>query len=157
MRTLEQWLDEYGVSHKNPTNKLLHWICVPLIALALAAALKTIPWGHGNVNAATVVGVLVLLYYFRLSWRLALGMTVIFALAYWLIFALHQALGFNLLWLAIAVFVVAWVGQFIGHHVEKKRPSFLKDLQFLLIGPLWLLDAAYRKAEIPTGRAMPAR
>ncbi|NKF21460.1 DUF962 domain-containing protein [Solimonas marina] len=152
MKRLEDWLDEYTVSHRNPTNKLLHWICVPLIALAIAAALKVIPWGHGDLNALTVVGVLVLLYYFRLSWRLALGMTGVFLLAYWLIASLHAAMGLNLLWLAIGVFVVAWIGQFIGHHVEKARPSFFKDLQFLLIGPLWLLDAAYRKMALPTGR-----
>jgi uncharacterized membrane protein YGL010W len=152
MRNLAQWLDEYSASHRNPTNKLLHWICVPLIAFSAACALKVIPFGHGNINAATVVGVVTLLYYFRLSWRLALGMTVIFALAYWAVVALHVALGPQLLWLAIAIFVLAWVGQFIGHHVERARPSFFKDLQFLLIGPLWLLDAVYRSMSIPTGR-----
>lgn len=152
MRTLEQWLDEYSASHRNPTNKLMHWICVPLIAFSIACALKVIPLGGGYVNATTVVGLLALLYYFRLSWRLASGMTVIFLLAYWLIVTLHQALGFGLLWLAIAVFVAAWAGQFYGHHVERARPSFFKDLQFLMIGPLWLLDAVYRHWEIPTGR-----
>ncbi|HET8883243.1 MAG TPA: Mpo1-like protein [Solimonas sp.] len=152
MRTLAQWLDEYSASHRNPTNKLLHWICVPLIAFSIAGALKVVPVGHGNVNLATIVGVLTLLYYFRLSWRLALGMTAIFLLAYWLIVALHAALGVQLLWLSVAIFVIAWIGQFIGHHVERARPSFFKDLQFLLIGPLWLLDAVYRSMSIPTGR-----
>lgn len=152
MKTLDQWMDEYGASHRNATNKLLHWICVPLIAWSLAAALKTIPWTYGDLNAASVVGMLTLAYYFRLSWRLALGMTVIFASAYRTIVDLHAALGIGLLWLAIAVFVAAWIGQFIGHHVEKQRPSFFKDLQFLLIGPLWLLDAVYRRLEWPTGR-----
>lgn len=156
MRTLAQWLDEYSASHRNPTNKLLHWICVPPIVFAVACALKVAPVGHGNFNAATFVGVLTLLYYFRLSWRLALGMTVIFAMAYWAVVALHAALGMNLLWLAIAIFVLAWVGQFVGHHVEGARPSFFKDLQFLLIGPLWLLDALYRSMSIPTGRGAAA-
>lgn len=156
MRTLAQWLDEYSASHRNPTNKLLHWICVPLIVFSIVCALKVIPLGHGNFNAATFVGVLTLLYYFRLSWRLALGMTVIFALVYWGVVALHAALGLNLLWLSVAIFVLAWVGQFIGHHVERARPSFFKDLQFLLIGPLWLLDAVYRSMSIPTGRSAAA-
>jgi uncharacterized membrane protein YGL010W len=50
------------------------------------------------------------------------------------------------LWLtSVTIFAVAWIGQFIGHAIEGKRPSFLEDLQFLLIGPLWLLAAAYRK------------
>jgi uncharacterized membrane protein YGL010W len=51
------------------------------------------------------------------------------------------------LWLtSLAIFVVAWIGQFIGHHIEGKRPSFFKDVQFLMIGPLWLMAAAYRRA-----------
>ena len=152
MRNLAQWLDEYSASHRNPTNKLLHWTCVPLIVFSIAAALKVAPVGHGHINLATIVGALTLLYYFRLSWRLALGMTAIFLFAYWLIVSLHAALGMQLLWLSIAIFVVAWIGQFIGHHVERARPSFFKDLQFLLIGPLWLLDAVYRSMSIPTGR-----
>lgn len=156
MRNLAQWLDEYSASHRHPTNKLLHWICVPLIAFSIICALIVIPLGHGNFNAATFVGVVTLLYYFRLSWRLALGMTVIFALAYWGVVALHTAMGLNLLWLSIAIFVLAWVGQFVGHHVERARPSFFKDLQFLLIGPLWLLDAVYRSMSIPTGRSAAA-
>ncbi|NGY05329.1 DUF962 domain-containing protein [Solimonas terrae] len=156
MTNLSQWLDEYSASHRNPTNKLLHWICVPLIAFSIGAALKVAPIGYGHINLATIVGACALLYYFRLSWRLALGMTVIFLLAYWLIAALHAALGVELLWLSVAVFVLAWVGQFIGHHLERARPSFFKDLQFLLIGPLWLLDAAYRSMSIPTGRSVAA-
>src|SRR3546814_4512628 len=96
MRNLAQWLDEYSASHRNPTNKLLHWICVPLIAFSIACALKVIPVGHGNFNAATFVGVVTLLYYFRLSWRLALGMTAIFLLPYWSVIALHAALGLKI-------------------------------------------------------------
>src|SRR3546814_4173844 len=91
MRNLAQWLDEYSASHRNPTNKLLHWICVPLIAFSIACALKVIPVGHGNFNAATFVGVVTLLYYFRLSWRLALGMTAIFLLAYWAVIEIGRA------------------------------------------------------------------
>ena len=44
------------------------------------------------------------------------------------------------------VFVLAWIGQFIGHLIEGKRPSFFKDLQFLLIGPAWLMAFVYRAA-----------
>jgi len=157
MRTLAQWLDEYSASHRNPVNKLIHWICVPLIAFSIACALKVIPVGEGHVNATSVIGVLVLLYYFRLSWRLALGMTLVFAVSYWLVLLSEAAFpGLQLLWFALAIFVVAWIGQFYGHYVEKARPSFFKDLQFLLIGPLWLLDAAYRRWSIPTGRKVAA-
>jgi uncharacterized membrane protein YGL010W len=47
--------------------------------------------------------------------------------------------------LSIAVFVVAWIGQFIGHKIEGKKPSFLEDLRFLLIGPLFVLGFLYRR------------
>jgi uncharacterized membrane protein YGL010W len=54
------------------------------------------------------------------------------------------------LWLtSVVIFVVAWIGQFVGHALEGKRPSFFKDLQFLLIGPLWLLATAYRRFSVP--------
>jgi uncharacterized membrane protein YGL010W len=60
-----------------------------------------------------------------------------------------QSLPWPLWILCLALFVVAWIGQFIGHHYEGKRPSFLKDVQFLMIGPLWLLSFVYRKLRIP--------
>jgi uncharacterized membrane protein YGL010W len=37
----------------------------------------------------------------------------------------------------VGIFVVMWILQFVGHHVEGKKPSFLKDVQFLLVGPAW--------------------
>jgi uncharacterized membrane protein YGL010W len=51
--------------------------------------------------------------------------------------------------LALFVFVLAWIGQFIGHKIEGKKPSFIKDIQFLLIGPIWLLSDIYNKLKIP--------
>ena len=47
--------------------------------------------------------------------------------------------------LAIGVFVVAWIGQFIGHKIEGRRPSFLTDLVYLLVGPLWTLSKLYKR------------
>ena len=153
MTTLRQWLNEYQQSHHNPTNKLLHWICIPLIVFSLACALKAIPVGGDGFNVATLVGVLALAYYARLSWQLAAGMVVIFGAMYAGVLAVEQALGpAGLLWSAALIFVGAWIGQFIGHHIEGAKPSFFKDLQFLLIGPLWLLADVYRRLAIPMGR-----
>lgn len=148
MNTVQQWLDEYTSSHRNPANKGLHWVCVPLIVLSVACALKWLPVGDARFNAATVVGVLVLLYYFMLSWRLGLGMTLAFGLLYALVLRLEAIFGGDLLLVAVIIFVLSWIGQFIGHHIEGKRPSFLKDLQFLLIGPLWLLADLYRRLSL---------
>jgi uncharacterized membrane protein YGL010W len=150
MRTVSDWLNEYGASHQNPTNELLHWICVPLIVLTVFGLLWSVPvpllfsgispW----VNWATVAAFAALLYYLALSPALAAGLLIVFAV----LLAITQWLATFPwpLWLtSVTIFVVAWIGQFIGHAIEGKRPSFFKDLQFLLIGPLWLLAAAYRK------------
>jgi uncharacterized membrane protein YGL010W len=150
MRTVRDLLGEYGASHENPTNELLHWICVPLIVLTLFGLLWSVPvptlfasispW----VNWATVAAFAALLYYLTLSPRLAAGVLIAFAV----LLAITQWLATLPwpLWLtSITIFGIGWIGQFIGHAIEGKRPSFFKDLQFLLIGPLWLLAAVYRK------------
>jgi uncharacterized membrane protein YGL010W len=104
--------------------------------------------GSGIVplNWAVIALILVQVYYFRLSRRLGMGL-MLYNLA---MLGLTAAVEANSPWplwqVALAVFVLAWIGQFIGHVFEGKRPSFFKDLQFLLIGPAWLMSFAYRKA-----------
>ena len=151
MRTVADWLGEYGESHANPTNKLLHWLCVPAIVLAALGLLRTAPVPEAFVaispwlNWATLAAAAALVYYFALSPALAIGLLLSFmlllALTQWLV-----DLPWPLWATSLAIFVVAWIGQFIGHAIEGKRPSFFKDLQFLLIGPLWLVAAAYRRS-----------
>jgi uncharacterized membrane protein YGL010W len=154
MRTVTDWLGEYGASHANPTNKLMHWLCVPPIVLSVFGLLWSVPvpevfadlspW----MNWATLAAAAALTYYLALSPALAAGVLIAFIL----LLLVTQWLT-NLpwpLWLSsLAIFVIAWVGQFIGHAVEGKRPSFFKDVQFLLIGPLWLVAAAYRRLGLP--------
>ncbi len=149
MRTLHQWLDEYGDSHQNRTNKALHWVCVPVIVLCVFGLLASIPvpaavsiiapwfdWGIATAALAT-------LYYLKLSPLLAVGAGVCFALLFLVLRGL-EALPWPLWATCTALFVLAWIGQFIGHAIEGRRPSFFKDLQFLMIGPLWLLAFVYR-------------
>ncbi|MGH8456155.1 MAG: DUF962 domain-containing protein [Stenotrophobium sp.] len=152
MKTLNQWLNEYSESHLNPVNKTLHWLCIPQIVFAIWCGLKAIPLGGEWINPATVIGVLALAYYVRLSWRLALGVAGLFVLMYAGVVALQHVSGPYFLWVAAAIFIEALVGQFIGHHYEGARPSFFKDLQFLMIGPLWLLADVYRRLSIPVQR-----
>ncbi len=154
MRNVADWLGEYGDSHVDPTNKLLHWVCVPLIVLAAMGMLWSIPAPRALaavspwINWATLSAALALLYYALLSVRLAVGI----AIAFGVLFAILNALG-ELAWplwiTSLVIFAAAWIGQFIGHAIEGKRPSFFKDVQFLLIGPLWLLAALYRRLGIP--------
>lgn len=150
-KSLEQWLDEYGESHQNPVNKQIHWVCVPLILWSVLALLwhlgsSSLPW----FNAATLLILCSLVFYSRLSWTLTLGMGVITAVSIALIL-LYQffAPGLPLWAFALVVFTLAWVGQFVGHKIEGKKPSFFEDIQFLLIGPAWLMSFAYRRLGIP--------
>lgn len=150
MRTVGEWLGEYGESHANPTNKLLHWICVPPIVLSVMGLLWSVPvpaafasvspW----LNWATLFEVVAFVYYAALSPRLAFGIAVAFVVMFAIVNALAD-LPFPLWATSLVIFGAAWIGQFIGHAYEGKRPSFFKDVQFLLIGPLWLVAALYRR------------
>lgn len=150
MRSVDNWLNEYSDSHRNPTNELLHLVCVPAIVLAGLGFLWLLPVPafvaplSPPLNWASLAVALTLGYYFTLSPRLALGMLPLLALGLWLVNAL-QHLPLPLWATCLAIFVSAWIGQFVGHAVEGRRPSFFKDAQFLLIGPLWLLSFAYRR------------
>lgn len=153
MRNVHQWLQEYGVSHQNPTNKLIHWFCVPLIVLSVIGLLWSIPVPEAMsnispwLNFGTLMILLSLIYYSVLSVKLAIGMLVYSAI---MIAVLNWLDGFDLaLWkISLGIFVAAWIVQFIGHEIEGKKPSFFKDIQFLMIGPIWLLSFLYKKAGI---------
>jgi uncharacterized membrane protein YGL010W len=154
MRTVGEWLTEYGISHQNPTNKTLHWICVPAIVLSVLGLLWSIPAPQAFsalspwLNWASLTAAAAVVYYLVLSPSLALGVLGAFAVLLVIVQWLAQ-LPWPLWLTSLAIFVLAWIGQFIGHAVEGKRPSFFKDLQFLLIGPLWLLAALYRRFSLP--------
>jgi len=154
MRTALQWLDEYGASHRNPTNEALHWICVPVILWSVLGLLWITPFPSSIraampfANWASVVTLLAVIYYALLSLPLALGILPLLALMLWSIDALSRNAPAPLWLICATLFVLAWIGQFIGHAIEKKRPSFFKDLQFLLIGPMWLLANVYRRFAI---------
>lgn len=158
MRRIDELFQEYGQSHQNETNKAIHWVCVPLIFFSVVGLIASIPselvqrfLGEGNpyANWATVVMILVIIYYVSLSIPLGFGM-LLFSLVCLFGVRLINDSGLAPLWLvSIVIFVVAWIGQFYGHKVEGKKPSFLKDIQFLLIGPAWLMHFIYRKLRIP--------
>jgi uncharacterized membrane protein YGL010W len=155
MRKIDQLLNEYGGSHENRLNKLIHWICVPVIVWTVVALIWSIPfpWNIGSgivpVNWAVIALVLAQVYYFSLSRRLGMGLLLYNLAMLWLTAVIEQASPWPLWQVALAVFVLAWIGQFIGHVFEGKRPSFFKDVQFLLIGPAWLMSFVYRKIGYP--------
>ena len=148
MRTVNQWLEEYGESHKNETNKSIHWICVPAIFFSIVGLLYSIklPWiiDTHTVNVAMIAILLITLYYLRLSIMLGIGMFIFGVICLFIAHLIEKYVPAPLWIVCVIIFVLAWIGQFYGHHVEGKKPSFLKDIQFLLIGPMWLMSFIYR-------------
>jgi uncharacterized membrane protein YGL010W len=151
MRTAAQWLDDYGDSHRNHTNKALHWICVPVIAWCVLGLLWSLPFPEGiralhpAANWSSVAVCAALIYYSLLSVPLALGALPLLVAFLWSIDRVDHSNAVPLWSICVFLFVIAWIGQFIGHAIEGKRPSFFKDVQFLMIGPLWLLADVYRR------------
>jgi len=157
MRKIDALLNEYGESHQNGLNKTIHWICVPLIFFSIVGLIWSIPAGilkstfpsMGNyANWATVLLVITLLYYARLSFPLFLGMLVVVAVFSFAANWVDVNVGTPLWMVSLIIFVAAWIGQFYGHKVEGKKPSFLKDVQFLMIGPAWLMHFIFKKLGI---------
>jgi uncharacterized membrane protein YGL010W len=131
MKTINQWFDEYSESHQNKTNKAIHWVCVPTILFSIIGILA-----HFSALLTALLLLLSFVFYARLDLVLAVAMAALLVVMAWLIYTLPVGVGFY-----IGLFVLAWIGQFYGHKIEGKKPSFFKDLQFLLIGPVWCMDA----------------
>ena len=135
MKSIQEWFDEYSESHQHKTNKQIHWICVPTIYFSIVGILS-----HFSALLTTLLLVLAFIFYARLDIVLAVAMAVLTMVMAWLIWVLPVGMGFY-----IGLFVIAWIGQFYGHKLEGKKPSFFKDVQFLLIGPIWCLDTFIAK------------
>ena len=148
-RPVDRFLGNYSEDHRHPTNRLVHWVCVPAIVWTVVALLWVVPVPASIARPGAWAGLAMLaalLFYLRLSRPLALAMLVAFAALAALTHGLYGVLGaVGLMWTAVAVFVAAWIGQFIGHQIEGARPSFLTDLVYLLIGPLWLMSKLFRR------------
>lgn len=154
MRKIDELLLEYGQSHQNETNKTIHWICVPAIFFSIVGLIYSIPSGTieslmpflGNfANWATLALVVILFYYVSLSPPLALGMFFFSALCLAIANLIDLVSPVPLWAFSIVVFILAWIFQFYGHKIEGKKPSFFKDVQFLMIGPAWLMHFIYKK------------
>ena len=135
-RKVDQLLAHYGESHRNPRNEVIHFVAIPLIMLSLIGLLFAIhPWvAYGFVAAS-------LIYYARLSWVFLLAMAVLSAIGLLLV----HAMGDRVLATSAAIFVAAWIAQFVGHKLEGKKPSFFEDLQYFWVGPLFVLSKLFGK------------
>lgn len=151
MKTLVQWFADYAVSHQNETNQAIHYICVPAIFFSIVGLLMSIPSGIlAEVfaadfpvieNWAVVILIPALIFYFRLSF--SMGFKVFLFAVFCIVGNYFISLTAPLWLVSLIIFAVAWIGQFYGHKIEGKKPSFLKDLQFLLIGPAWIIKKLF--------------
>lgn len=148
MRSQQQWFNEYAESHQNTTNQKIHFLCVPLIYFSIVGMIMCIPsmWITNTLhlnspvfgNWAALLLAFLMLFYLRLSIKTFILMAVFSGISLYGNFFLSQSVP--LFYTSISIFVIAWIGQFYGHQLEGKKPSFFKDLQFLLIGPAWVFE-----------------
>jgi uncharacterized membrane protein YGL010W len=138
-RPVDILLARYGESHQNPRNELIHFFAIPLIILSLCGMMFALhPWvAYAFIGASMV-------YYARLNW---VFFGIMLAFSALIIAALH-AMGSQVMVLSIVIFVGAWIAQFIGHRIEGKKPSFFEDIQYLWVGPLFVLSKLMGKLGI---------
>ncbi|MGV6844515.1 MAG: Mpo1 family 2-hydroxy fatty acid dioxygenase [Lutibacter sp.] len=153
MKTLNQWFNEYAESHQNKTNQRIHFICVPAIFFSIVGLFMSIPndFIKSNLNIhnpflenwAAIAILLLLIFYIRLSFNMFVKMLTFSIICLMGNYFLGTVLP--LFKTSIIIFVIAWIGQFYGHKIEGKKPSFFKDLQYLLIGPAWVIEKLINK------------
>ncbi len=153
MKTAQEYFDEYAISHQNETNQAIHYVCVPVIFFSVIGLLMCIPpiflKNTLNIhnplleNWATFVGVIISIFYLKLGFWYFVEM--IFVMLLCIIGNFWLSNHIDLLFSSITIFTLGWIGQFYGHKVEGAKPSFLKDLEFLLIGPLWVIQKLGKK------------
>ena len=148
-RPIDVWFAKYSADHQNATNQTIHFIAVPTILWTVTALLWCIPVPGTLFGAgawAAFASFAAWMFYYRASRTLGFGMLAVLVVMLGIDRYLQERIGLSmLLKVAIAVFVLAWIAQFVGHKLEGKKPSFLTDLVYLLIGPAWVLAKLYRK------------
>jgi len=154
MSAADEWLSEYGRHHNHGANRLIHWLSIPLIVTSLVGLLWSLPVPETfsratpALNWGTIFLMAAIVYYFIMSISLAFGSLPFVLLVVYGVNWLEQLMP--PLWLtSAAIFTLAWAGQRIGHQLEGNRPSFIEDMQYLMIGPVWLLAMVYRRLGIP--------
>jgi uncharacterized membrane protein YGL010W len=138
-RRVDQLLAHYGSSHQHATNEVIHFVAIPLIVISLVGLMFALhPWLAYSFVAASLV------YYARLSWVFFVSMCI------WsmLTVAIVHLMGEHVLTGSLLIFVGAWIMQFVGHKIEDKKPSFFEDIQYLWVGPIFVLSKLFSKFNI---------
>lgn len=144
MRNLEQQITQYAAYHRDRRNIATHFIGVPMIVYSVVLAM--VPWTIFGVNVALIAIMLAAVYYLLLD--VALGTAMLIFLFF---FCYLSAVYFNarlgntgaIMGLAVLLFVVGWIIQFIGHKYEGMKPAFTDDIIGLVIGPLFIMTELF--------------
>jgi len=132
MQRIQSLFDDYAAYHQTPGNKAFHRLGIPMIMLSLIGMLARVKLGP--VDTAMLLIVIAEIYYLTVEWRLGALMLLVSVAFYFIGIALP-------LWVNVALFVLGWIFQFIGHKVyEHKNPAFFRNFVHLLVGPLWILN-----------------
>ncbi|KPG99339.1 Mpo1 family 2-hydroxy fatty acid dioxygenase [Pseudomonas sp. RIT-PI-r] len=141
MKSLVDHLSQYAAYHRDPRNIASHFIGIPLIVVAVAVLLSRPEWSLGGlwISPAVVVALASACFYLRLEVKLGVLMTVLMGLSVWAGHVLAQQS--TMVWLSsgLAMFVIGWVIQFVGHHYEGRKPAFVDDVSGLIVGPLFVV------------------
>jgi uncharacterized membrane protein YGL010W len=150
MRDIGALFGDYAAYHQTKGNKWFHRVGIPLIMLSLFGLLSRVPVAR-HVDAAIVLIAIATVVYFILDWRLGAMMLIVSAVFYLAAVALS-------IWINVALFVIGWILQFVGHSVyEKRQPAFMTNGLHLLVGPLWILNDIVRIVKQPaSGNRQPA-
>jgi uncharacterized membrane protein YGL010W len=138
-RKVDQLLAHYEESHRDPRNERIHFVAIPLIMLSLIGLLYAL---HAWVAYAFILASMV--YYARLSTVFLATMAGLSVVG----LALVYAMGEHRLTISVALFVGAWIAQFVGHRMEGRKPSFFEDLQYLWVGPIFVVSKLFLKLGI---------
>ena len=154
MAETDRWLSEYGDSHRDIVYPAIYWPSVLILVPGIAGMLWSLPipqaftaispflnWGSAFLMAALV-------YYFVISVPLAIGMLP-FMLSVASLGVLTAAADVSVAGISLGVVVVAVAGLYFGHHVSGGVRAVLRDIQLMMMGPIWLLSRLYRRLGIP--------
>jgi uncharacterized membrane protein YGL010W len=150
LRRIDVYFNRLDASHQNPTNRLIHWFCVPLMVLGILGMAWALPFPHigflgqynGYFNWASFIIAFAIYYYLKLSPLLSyFALFLLFGISYGVmqLAAWEHAGGPPLALISPLILFAALAGQYIGSKIEGKDESFNDDTRLLHVTPLWML------------------
>jgi uncharacterized membrane protein YGL010W len=154
-RPIDIIIDQYDSFHQKPANRLINYICIPLIVFSVVGFVWSLPFPQLKflgayityLNWGSFLIAFSVYYYMRLSPIISyILLLILFAVVYVVIqLQLAEKSGYLLPQVCIFIFVMANIAQFIGYRIEGKKPTFSDEFKFMLTAPIWLLSLVMKK------------